>query len=143
MLISPLQRFLRLFAGGALLASLALTPLPGGAAPLGKEECKRLKVEKKSLAGQGVAKNMAKGPEWVKANLGASQLDLIKRYILVNEQLKFRCSQARRAMKKKMNAAAARIAARKAAAKAKAAEAAKSKTKPATASAKQQGASAN
>jgi hypothetical protein len=122
MILNPLQRISILFACGALLTAFALRPVPANAAPLEKAECEKLKAEKKSLVVLGVEKNMAKGPEWVKANLEASQLDLIKRYLTVDEQLKFRCHPA--LQPKKRNATAARIAARKAAAaKARAAEA--------------------
>jgi hypothetical protein len=123
MILNPLQRISILFACGALLTAFALRSVPANAAPLEKAECEKLKAEKKSLVVLGVEKNMAKGPEWVKANLEASQLDLIKRYLTVDEQLKFRCHPALQP-KKKRNATAARIAARKAAAaKARAAEA--------------------
>ena len=91
---SPLRRFHLSFTGGLLLAALAIAPLPLGAAPLEKQECERLKAEKQSLAVLGVEKEIAKGPEWVKANLKEPQLDLVKRYIAVDEQLKFRCRPA-------------------------------------------------
>ncbi len=140
MLVSPLQRLPILFAGGALLAGLAFAPLAASAAPLDQKECERLKAEKRSLAGLGVEKDMAKGPEWVKANLQASQLDLIKRYLTVDEQLKFRCHHPFHRKKKKVNAAAARSGDRKAATKAEAAKARKSGSKPASANAKPSGA---
>jgi hypothetical protein len=61
------------------------------AAPLEKEACDQLQTEKQSLVQQGVEKDMEKGPEWAKANLQPVRLDLVKRYIAVSEQLKFRC----------------------------------------------------
>lgn len=68
--------------------------LPVGATPLDKESCDKLKAEKQSLTTLGVEKDMAKGPEWAKSNMKPAQLDLVKRYITVEEQIKFRCHTA-------------------------------------------------
>src|SRR5262249_42326109 len=62
------------------------------AAPLEKEECAKLKDEQGALEAQGVRANLAKGPEWGKANLQADKLEQVRRVIDVDEQLVFRCA---------------------------------------------------
>jgi hypothetical protein len=64
------------------------------AKPLDKEVCKGLEAEKKSLIASGVVKQMAKGALWAKENLSSAQLELVKRYITVDEELTFRCGKA-------------------------------------------------
>ncbi len=64
------------------------------AKPLDKEACKGLEAEKKSLIASGVAKQMAHGALWAKENLSSVQLEQVKRYIAVDEQLEFRCGKA-------------------------------------------------
>jgi hypothetical protein len=80
----------------ALAGSMALGLWVGGsgagaAEPLDKDSCARLAVERQSLVNMGVENTMAKGPEWAKANLSGANLDLIKRFLVVSEQIKFRC----------------------------------------------------
>jgi hypothetical protein len=64
------------------------------AEPLDKEACDKLKVEKQGLMVLGVDQEFAKGPDWAKSNLTPPELDLIKHFISVEEQLKFRCGMA-------------------------------------------------
>jgi len=61
------------------------------AASLDKETCDKLKGEQSQLEVGGARGNMAKGPEWAKANLAADKLGEIKRLIEVEELLLFRC----------------------------------------------------
>ena len=63
-----------------------------GATPLDKEGCTKLKAEQGSWSRPACASNMAKGPEWAKANLAADKLEQIRRLIEVDEQLLFRCT---------------------------------------------------
>jgi hypothetical protein len=77
----------------SLVSAMALL-LPAGAAlaaSLDKETCDKLKGELALLEGTGARGNMAKGPEWAKANLAADKLIEIKRLIEVDELLLFRC----------------------------------------------------
>jgi hypothetical protein len=95
MLVSSLSVFRRrtleflavLGAGMAMASGLS-------AEPLDKEACERLQSEKQTLVVLGVDKEFSKGPEWAKANLAQSELNLLKRYIDLEEQLKFRCGLA-------------------------------------------------
>jgi hypothetical protein len=70
---------------------LVLQAGAAGAASLDKETCDKLKGELALLEGAGARGNMAKGPEWAKANLAADKLIEIKRLIEVDELLLFRC----------------------------------------------------
>ena len=65
------------------------------AAPLDADACAKLKVERESLEQAGVRGNMAKGPQWAKANLPADKLEQIQRLIELESQLLFRCSGQR------------------------------------------------
>jgi hypothetical protein len=80
--------------GIASSAFLLAAPAGLSAAPLEKEECDRLRSEKQGLVVLGVDKEFAKGPDWAKANLGEAELNLLKRYLALDEQLKFRCGMA-------------------------------------------------
>lgn len=81
-------------AASAFLAALLAGPLGLAAEPLDKEACERLQAEKQSLVTLGVDKDFAKGADWAKANLGEAQLSLLKRYLALDENLKFRCGTA-------------------------------------------------
>ena len=65
------------------------------AAPLDADACAKLKVEREALEQAGVRGNMAKGPQWAKANLPADKLEQIQRLIDLEGQLLFRCSGQR------------------------------------------------
>jgi hypothetical protein len=71
---------------------------PALAARLDKEACEALKAEQASLVGAGVRDQMAKGPEWAKANLSRDKISGIQRLIEVEEQLAFRCERPRPAV---------------------------------------------
>jgi hypothetical protein len=74
----------------ALVASVAaLTQVR--AAPLDAEACGKLQAEHGDLERAGVEKDMEKGPDWAKANLGVEKLQRVQRYIEVEELLLFRC----------------------------------------------------
>jgi hypothetical protein len=95
MLLSPL--FVlgrpRIF-GFACLGAFLAVPFGLSAAPLEKAECERLQSEKQALMVLGVDKEFSKGPDWAQANLAPPELNLIKRYLIIDEQLKFRCGLA-------------------------------------------------
>jgi hypothetical protein len=65
------------------------------ATPLDPDTCGKLKVEREGLEQAGARSNMAKGPEWAKANLAADKLEQIRRLIELEGQLLFRCSGQR------------------------------------------------
>jgi hypothetical protein len=76
-----------------LLAAIAAVLVQARAAPLDAESCAKLMNEHGQLEQAGVEADMAKGPEWGKANLLPEKLDRIRRFIEIEEQLLFRCRQ--------------------------------------------------
>lgn len=76
-----------------LAAALCLPALAPGAlaAPLEPQACTSLKTEYDGLVGAGAKADMAKGPDWAKANLAPERLKRIERVIALEEQLSFRC----------------------------------------------------
>ena len=76
------------------LLGLLSAPFSLAAEPLDKDACGRLQAEKQTLMVLGVDKQFAKGPEWAKANLAGADLANIRRFLNVEEQLKFRCGLA-------------------------------------------------
>ncbi|HEY7643736.1 MAG TPA: hypothetical protein VH858_01740 [Hyphomicrobiales bacterium] len=72
---------------------MALLAGPAAATPLDEESCKKLQTERQGLAVLGVDKNLEKGADWAKANLKAADINLVKRYLELYEQLKFRCEK--------------------------------------------------
>jgi hypothetical protein len=95
MLVSSLSVFRRhVIPALAVLAGCVSGASSLAADPLDKPACDRLQAEKQTLVVLGVDKEYTKGPEWAKANLAPSELNLLKRYIDLDEQLKFRCGLA-------------------------------------------------
>jgi hypothetical protein len=77
----------------AAVAALAAALAQARAAPLDTETCNKLLTEHGELEQAGVEADMAKGPEWAKANLIPEKLARIRRFIEIQEQLLFRCRQ--------------------------------------------------
>jgi hypothetical protein len=61
------------------------------AAPLDADACAKLATEHGELEVAGIDKEMAKGPEWGKANLGPEKLAQVRRFIELEELMLFRC----------------------------------------------------
>ncbi len=88
MLLRPLLRFSYVF-----LAGLVLAMTTAAANPLDEDACKRLQTERQALTVLGMDRYFAKGADWAKAHLTVADLDQLKRYLDVYEQLKFRCEK--------------------------------------------------
>lgn len=84
------QRGARLFCG--VLCCMALAVIPAAATSLDKDACGQLALERKGLQALKVEELMAKGPDWAVANLSQGDLNLVRRFIEVDEQIKFRCT---------------------------------------------------
>jgi hypothetical protein len=88
----------RLSRWGVLSFAAAMTVTAVGA-PVSRAdmlppaECQKLDAERKALMVLGADKYIEKGPDWAKTNLTVADLDLVKRYFDVFEQLKFRCQE--------------------------------------------------
>ncbi len=82
----------RILSGTVLaLAVLGLSPGLASAKALSEEACAALDAEMLGLVGQGVERSVQKGPEWGQANLTSDQLEAVKRFLIVEEQIVFRC----------------------------------------------------
>lgn len=75
------------------LAVLLLTPLAASANPLDDQACQRLRTERQALTVLGIDKHVEKGAGWAKERLTVADLHLVKRYLDVFEQIKFRCEK--------------------------------------------------
>lgn len=64
---------------------------PASAAPAAPEECDRARSEQAALSSSGAGDDLAKGPEWGRANLAPDRLKRIARWIELEEVLLFRC----------------------------------------------------
>jgi hypothetical protein len=84
------RRALRLAVPALAFGAIALCPALE-AAPLDKNACARLSQDLQDLKSLDVDKLMEKGPNWAAANLSASDLGLVRDYIDLDEQIKFRC----------------------------------------------------
>ncbi len=81
------------FAFGLASAELSMVR-PGSASPLDKEACDGLTQALQNLKALDVAKLMENGPAWAVTHLSPTDLDLIRRYIHTDEQMRFRCTPA-------------------------------------------------
>lgn len=87
--------------GAAILSALLFCGLaPAKAGPLDSKTCQDLGAQRDALKKLGIENEMAKGADWARANLSAGDLNLIKQFIELNEQLKFRCTGTEQAAKK-------------------------------------------
>lgn len=82
-----------LFGAIFTIAAILIGPQRALAEPLDEEGCLRLESEREALTVLGIDKYFENGVEWAKANLTVADLNLVKRYLNVYEQLKFRCKQ--------------------------------------------------
>jgi len=87
-------RAARYLSALTLCAGIALGARGAAALPLTETACERYSAERRTLMGLGVRNHLRKGPDWAQANLTQPQLDLIHRYIRIEEALKFRCPEA-------------------------------------------------
>jgi len=77
---------------------------------LDEDTCGQLRVEQTKFLKTGILSEMNKGPEWAKANLSPERMREIKRYIQLDEQVRFGCRDAKlSADAEKASAAASRI----------------------------------
>ena len=82
-------------AAALMLALLAVSPPPASAVPLDPAACEELREKLETLRSEGAAADMARGPEWARANLAPERLQRIGTLLEVEEQLNFRCGIAK------------------------------------------------
>lgn len=73
----------------AMTVGAASTPVRAGM--LDVESCRRHKSEYDTLGGSGIREMMAKGPDWAKANLTKERMEQVRRYLALEEDVRFRC----------------------------------------------------
>jgi len=79
----------------AVLASIVAGYGPAAAVPLDASTCEQLQVRLDTLRSEGAADDMARGPEWARANLSPERLQRIGALLEAEEQLNFRCGLAK------------------------------------------------
>ena len=75
----------------AAAGALALSVATANAAMHDSETCRRLKAEHDSMNASGLREIMAKGPDWAKSNLTKERLEQVKRFLSLEEDVRFRC----------------------------------------------------
>jgi hypothetical protein len=93
MLVRPQSRSGSALTAICFLAVLLLAPFAASANPLDDQACQRLRTERQALMVLGIDKHVEKGAGWAKERLTVADLNLVKRYLDVFEQIKFRCEK--------------------------------------------------
>jgi hypothetical protein len=78
-----------------MLAASVAAPAPAAAVPLEPTACEELRGKLETLRSDGAAADMARGPDWARANLAPERLQRIGTLLEVEEQLNFRCGIAK------------------------------------------------
>ncbi len=81
----------RIAFGAVACGLLALLP-PALSAPLDKNACAKLAQDMQNMKLLDVDRLMEKGPAWAVSHLSPVDLSLVRQYIDLDEQMKFRCS---------------------------------------------------
>ncbi len=89
------MRRLRLNCLAVVLTLVGAGIVPATAAPLNGLACEQLQSRLDILRSEGAAADMARGPEWARANLPPDRLQRIGTLLDTEEQLNFRCGKAR------------------------------------------------
>lgn len=81
----------------AAIAAAVLAPAAAHAtqANIDAESCTELRLEKMKFVETGILADLARGPEWAKANLSPEKLRQIELYLQLDEQVKFGCRDAK------------------------------------------------
>jgi hypothetical protein len=93
MLVRPQSRLCPALSAIAVSAIVSLAPFAVSADPLDEASCQRLRTERQALTVLGIDKTVEKGAGWAKEKLTVADLNLVKRYLEVMEQIKFRCDK--------------------------------------------------
>lgn len=93
MLVRPQSRSGSVLWAMFFTSFLMLAPFAASADPLDNEACQRLMTERQALTVLGIDKHVEKGAAWAKERLTVADLNLVKRYLDVFEQIKFRCEK--------------------------------------------------
>ena len=72
-------------------SSAVLVGFSAAAAPLDKESCLNLQNERKALLTREMQAALDHGPDWVKTHLNDEELERVRKFLLIEEQIVFRC----------------------------------------------------
>jgi len=61
------------------------------AEPLDKESCVNLQSERKQLLNRDMQAALDQGPDWVKSHLSEPEIESVRKFLAIEEQLEFRC----------------------------------------------------
>lgn len=71
------------------------TPAWATAARIDFATCQELKVEQQKFIETGILADLQRGPDWAKTSLSQDRLRQVELYIMLDEQLKFGCREAK------------------------------------------------
>ncbi len=86
-----MRLFFRFLMFTATISATGLLPTASQGAMLDKVACASLTQELANLKLLDVDRLMEKGPEWAVANLSTGDMSIVRKYIELDEQVKFRC----------------------------------------------------
>lgn len=77
------------------LAASSVAPASATAPRIDADACNEMRIEQTKFIETGILADLARGPEWAKANLAPEKLRQIELFIMLDEQLKFGCRDAK------------------------------------------------
>lgn len=86
----PLLRFI---AVALFASSPALLGTAAWAEPLDKEACLKLQGERKKLLTREMQAALDHGPDWVKNHLDSGEIEKVREFLAIEEQIEFRCRE--------------------------------------------------
>jgi len=76
---------------GLVFAAALLAGAVASAEPLDKESCANLQIERKKLLTRDMQAALDQGPDWVKNHLSEPEIDRVRNFLAIEEQIEFRC----------------------------------------------------
>lgn len=61
------------------------------AEPLDKESCVHLQSERRQMLSPDMQKALDQGPDWVKSHLDEPDIDRVRQFLTIEEEIEFRC----------------------------------------------------
>ncbi len=96
-------------SAAAVLAAICLAAPGARAVPLTEAACERYAAERSMLRRLGAGANLSRGAAWAQQNLTQPELDLIHRYIRLDEALRFRCPERYATLREEISQAPRRL----------------------------------
>jgi hypothetical protein len=84
----PLMRFM---AVALLVSGMALLVPVAFAEPLDKDVCLKLQNDRKKLLTREMQSALDHGPDWVKNHLDSGEIEKVREFLAIEEQIEFRC----------------------------------------------------